>query len=363
MSFKYSKKNESNKPSYDKLTSVLKLPYKSEKKDKDILKNNLFNKIHYDDGDDFNTFILSKCEKKYDLINELVEYLLFSERFYDGCSMSIFNKYIEMYVLDKSVRDQKAEFDIDELVIQYAIICEITNLRYSFYFSEEEESPQNNENPEVSFDEEEYKYIKTKHGEKAAILKAVVINKPLSKKKKSETRFYELIEQLIKDSIITGEHLFNLTVQYAKYEESHPILEMSLKLMKLTPYHLNELIKEYNGDLHILHNFALWGILPTEEQYNKLVQNGCLSDIEIMRKYNIPLGNEYILSSIQSGIYPIEGYPIKDKVKLSDNEKKRMNKYIFSHKFSKKDLANMQKQFGLVYDVECMLNFCKNDGS
>ncbi|MCJ7636683.1 MAG: hypothetical protein MUO21_04270, partial [Nitrososphaeraceae archaeon] len=62
------------------------------------------------------------------------------------------------------------------------------------------------------------------------------------------------------------------------------------------------------------------------------------------------------------GIYPIEGLD-KGKIKLSDAEKKRMNKYIFSHKFSKKDLANMQKQFGLVYDAECMLDFCKNDGS
>jgi hypothetical protein len=175
-------------------------------------------------------------------------------------------------------------------------------------------------------------------------------------------KFYDIISNIIDDKLISGEQLFKIAIQYSKYVKMHPILNLALKSMKITNYHLDELTKEYNGSLDILKEFDKWLVLPNKKQYCKLVENNCIPDPDLMAKYNIPLDNDYVLASIKAGRYPILGIPIKDKILMNDLEKKQLKKNIFLHQFSKKDLNNMRKQFILTFDQECMADFCKNDG-
>ena len=71
-------------------------------------------------------------------------------------------------------------------------------------------------------------------------------------------KFYDIISNIIDDKLISGEQLFKIAIQYSKYVKMHPILNLALKSMKITNYHLDELTKEYNGSLDILKEFDKW---------------------------------------------------------------------------------------------------------
>lgn len=271
------------------------------------LPQNLFVK-NYTNLDDFFSFMWKNCIHKYDNINELVDYLIFNNRFANEYKYEIYSKYISRTLKCKLSNDPNINTNIDNLVVHYAIISNVRT------------------------------------------------DKPI---------FCELVNHLVNDAVIDTNELFEIAIIYAQYTKGHPFLEIALNRNKLNEYHLSQILTNYkNGSCDILNHFIKWGIYPTHVQYISLVENRNLSDLKLMKSLQFSTSNDYILASISSGTYPIDGLSNKTIITLTDDEKIFMKKFIFGKaNFNKTQISNMKKQFQLEYDLGCMLDFCKNDGN
>ena len=271
------------------------------------LPQNLFTK-NYTNLDDFFSFMWKNCIHKYDNINELVDYLIFSDRFAHEYKYEIYSKYISRTLKCKLTTDPNINTNINNSVIHYAIV---SNVR---------------------------------------------VDKPI---------FCELVNNLINDNVLNVNEFFEIVINYAQFPKAHSFLEMALNCNKLNEYHLSKILTNYkNGSCDILNHFIKWGIYPTHVQYISLVENRNLSDLKLMKSLRFSASNDFILASISSGTYPIDGLDHKTIITLTDDEKIFMKKFIFGKAtFNKTQISNMKKQFQLEYDLDCMLDFCKNNGN
>ncbi len=318
---------------YKNLVYSLKLQFKEKEKEKVNIESGIYNR-NFPNIYELQKVTTENCKYKYDLINQLTIFLLYGDRFSTTLNCDIFRDYINNFILGKHF--DKKNIIISDLVIHFAIICIITSEQESVFCNKVDDM--------VDLEEEkqqQYSIIAPKYNNK----------------------FHKLIENMVNDGVITGEKLLNIVIKYQKYVKVHSLLSFALKSTKLSELYMDNLIKEYNGNLDILNHFASWNIIVTKEQYYKLIENGCMSDPNLMEKYNIPFNSEYVLATVKSGIYPIPGIPPNNKIILTENEKEKLLEYIFKKSFPKKELNNMKKQFSLTYNDECMLDFCKNDGS
>ncbi len=276
---------------------------------------NFFSSPTYKNKDDFVNHVLLHCKNKYDYINDLVHFLVFSSRFAEAYLYNIYNEYIQCIL---SKLKSNSNINIDNLVIYFTIA---SCIRYDEY--------------------------KSGYGVNYGI-----------------DQYYNLMENLICDKIVHATNIFNISIKYGQYKNVHPIIEIALKHDKLTEQHLIKILDNYkNGTCNILQYFELWKIYPTNEQYCLLINNGNKCDLVQMKQLNIDTDSKYIVASIVSGVYPVAGINPKTTIILSEDDKTIIKSNIFNGRFDKNQIINMKKQFNLEYDLDCMLNLCKNNDS
>lgn len=277
--------------------------------------NNFFSLQTYHNTNDFRDRMLTHCKNKYDYINDIVHFLVFSSRFAEAYIYNIYNEYIH-YVVDK--QKSNSDINIDDIVIHFTIL---SCIRYDEY--------------EVGYG--------TNYG---------------------IAQYHNLIENIITDKIMSAIDVFNIAIKYGHYTNTHQIIEIALKHDKLSEYHLHKILENYkNGSCNIFKCFESWKIYPTNEQYCLLISNGNKCDLNQMKQLNVNTDSKYIIASIISGVYPVAGLNTKTIVDLSDSNKKIITDNIFNGMFEKNQIVNMKKQFNLEYDLDCMLNLCKNSDS
>ena len=277
--------------------------------------NNFFSLQPYNNTTTFRNHMLAQCIKKYDYINDIVHFFVFSSRFAEAYIYNIYNEYIH-YVLEK--QKSNSDININDIVIHFTIL---SCIRYDEY--------------------------KIGYGTNYGII-----------------QYHNLIENLIIDKIVSALNVFNIAIKYGEYTNAHQIIEIALKYDKLSEYHLHKILDNYkNGSCNIFKYFESWKIYPTNEQYCLLINNDNKCDLNQMKQFNINIDSKYIIASIASGVYPVTGLNTKTIIDLSDSDKKIITDNIFNGKFEKNQIANMKKQFNLEYDLDCMLNLCKNSDS
>lgn len=273
------------------------------------LNKNIFSEKNFININDLLCFMYEICKNKYDYINELIDYLTFNNVFCGYQKYDIYNKYIQFTLTCNQINYSS----VNDLVIHYTIISHIKDT-----------------------------------------------NKNIQK--------FALAKILITDKLLDNDKLFEIVSNYIQYSESHPFLKMALEQIKLNEYHFDKIIEKYkNGQCDILEYFVKWGIFPTQEQYCSFAKNKNTSGFKLLRTLNLSTYNNFILESINSNKYPVDGVNIKTIVKLTPAEKMYINKSIFTRKpnasFTKHQISSMQRQFELEFDEECMLDFCINDGN
>lgn len=196
---------------YDKLTFVGQT---------NKLINNIFNKT-YKNTDDCKIFITENVKYKYDYINEIVEFLLRSDRFSQIHRPKIFKYYIN-FMLELPI-NPIVTTTINNSVMDYIFICKITIL---------------------DNDAAEYAYAKT-----SCSLPVLIPIKPPTVKSSGICPYTALLEHLSTNQLVDNNTILNCALEYAAYMESHDIIKKFMDKCKLVPEHLNAFVKNYKGGI------------------------------------------------------------------------------------------------------------------
>ena len=175
---------------------------------------------------------------------------------------------------------------------------------------------------------------------------------------------YKFITEMINDKLVDPNIMLNIAFEYGEHMKSCGIIETLLPLCKLTIEQMDQFAKHYkNGDIYTVNHFVNWGIHPSEAQINSLISNKNTFDDKFLKEFNIQLNSGYIVACIGAGYYNIPGVRSKQKLTLTDDQKKLVSVSIFRNDFTKSQIETLRKQYDLTFDIDCMLALCKNSGS
>ena len=271
----------------------------------ELLKNNLiFNSQYYKTGnvdDMFDTFTF-----RYELFDDVINYLIFSDRFNFAYVDRTFDTYLQT-TLNKKYKNSPI---ITERPIRFIIITVIVNI--------------------TNFD--------------------LVI------------RF---LKRVVKDNVFDSSTLLTIALEYLDHPESYKLVRHLLKFVKLNENHLltiSQKIKSSDAE-SIINQFEEQGIkIKSKHEYiYDFLKGSNKISIDLIEKYGIAIDSKYIISCLIGGIYPIPGFDKDSNIVLTDKEMVLINETIFSLKrYDIGKIKIIKEQFGLKFGNECINAVCDN---
>lgn len=198
-----------------------------------------------------------------------------------------------------------------------------------------------------------------------AIIRYAIINEiTLKRGDGKQTKGEKFIKLISNDKVVDDHLILNIAFEYIEYMRGYPIIEMLLPKCKLTPEQMDLFVKHYkNGDIYKINHFVHWGLPPSEKQIHMLISNKNSFDENFIKEFNVEINANYVIANIKAGNQKIIGVNPKQKWKFDENQKKELNVCIFENAFTKAQVESMRKLYGLTYDVSSLLSLCKNSGS
>lgn len=181
-------------------------------------------------------------------------------------------------------------------------------------------------------------------------------------------KIIKFFEMMISDKMLSDDKYLALILKYLEVmgEDCKEYVYSIAQKVKIDKKYLDILVKYSESRNNIseiilmfINNFFL---IPTKEQILEIVSKKNKLNKDLILKLNLKFDDAaIILDYLRNGIYPIPNISQKQILNFTDYEKKKINEVIFNNYFTLSQIMRMEKQFGLIFDNECVSNFCKNN--